>query len=152
MPDRPTPLRLRCACGAHTQKARDLTRAIFIALCMAALASAVQAPGAMLFETRRVGTGKPQALWFANLESAGWTQWFVGARGSLREFRAQSTPGAWPLVMGAEIVTQDGQKTLFRMTISRASDDDTRRLLESTRDAGRTWTTVFDYRYRRAKD
>jgi len=112
----------------------------------------VQVPDAMLFEVRRVGTGKPQALWFANLEAGGWMQLFVGARGSVREFRTQSAPGAWPVVMGAAFITQDGQVTTYRMTISRAPDDETRRVLESSRDAGTAWTTVFDYGYRRARD
>lgn len=105
--------------------------------------------GVMLFEARRVGSAKPQSLWFANFESQGWQQLFVGVQGALRSFATESAVGLWPIVMGATVATRDGQATRFRMTISRATNDEMRRVLESSRDAGSTWTTVFDYTYRR---
>jgi hypothetical protein len=88
-------------------------------------------------------------LWFANFESHGWQQLFVGVQGALRSFATESAAGLWPIVMGATVATRDGQATRFRMTMSRATDDEMRRVLESSRDAGSTWTTVFDYTYRR---
>lgn len=105
--------------------------------------------GVMLFEERTIGSAKPQPLWFANFESQGWQQLFVGVQGNLRSFATESPVGAWPIVMGATVATRDGQVTRFRMTMSRASDDEMRRVLESSRDAGSTWTPVFDYTYRR---
>lgn len=109
----------------------------------------VQVPGAMLYEERRVGDGRPQPLWFANFEADGWRQLFVGIGGTMREFATESPAGQWPLVMGANVVTQDGATTKFRMTIARPAKDESRRVLEASRDAGRTWSTVFDYTYRR---
>lgn len=110
----------------------------------------VEHAGAMLYEQRRVGSGAPQSLWFARFETGGWRQLFVGPQGALRTFDTESPAGRWPVVMGATVTTQDGRATRFRMMMSRASDNDMRRVLESTRDGGVTWQVVFDYTYRRA--
>lgn len=108
----------------------------------------VEQAGAMLREERRVGTQKPQLLWFAHFEAGGWRQLFAGVQGTLRTFDTQSEPGAWPVLMGATVVTQDGQATQYRMTITRPNSDELRRILESSRDGVR-WSVVFDYTYRR---
>jgi len=111
----------------------------------------VQAPGAMLFELRRVGEGA-QPLWFAFSErDAGWTQLFVGAIGMIRQFSASSAAGAWPMVLTQDVVLRDGAPARFRLTMARQSDDETTRLLERSRDSGATWTVVFNYRYRRIR-
>ena len=113
---------------------------------------AEQAPGAMLYEERRIGERDAQPLWFARFErDSGWTQLFVGAAGMVREFRPVSPPGAWPLVLGGDVTLRDGTPVRFRMTMTRASDDESGRILEMSRDSGATWTTTFDYRYRRAR-
>lgn len=110
----------------------------------------VQAPGAMLFEERKVGDGNAQPLWLENSESTqGWKQLFVGATGQIREFRQTSQPGAWPVVMGGDVVLRDGTPARFRLTLSRDSNDSSRRLLEMSRDSGANWQTVLDYRYTR---
>jgi hypothetical protein len=109
----------------------------------------VQAPGVALYEERRVGE-EMQPLWFQRVEhQQAWTQLFVGAAGMVREFPASSAPGAWPVVMGADVTLRDGTPVRFRLTMTRASDDDSRRVLEMSRDQGTSWSTVFDYRYRR---
>ncbi len=113
----------------------------------------VQAPGAMLFERRTVGASAAQPIWFENSESAGgWSQLFLAASGQIRAFPTQSAPGVWPIVMGADTTLRDGARVRFRLTMSRASDNETRRVLEMSRDQGGSWTTVFDYIYRRAED
>lgn len=110
----------------------------------------VQVPETVLYERRRVGAGSVQPLWFVNSEpNAGWTQLFVGVTRLVREFTPQSTPGQWPLVLGARITMRDGRPMSFRMTITHASDDESRRVLEQSPDGGATWNTVFDYTYRR---
>lgn len=112
---------------------------------------AVQVPGAMLFEVRKIGDRGPQSLWLMNSEKhGGWTQLFIGPKGAVREFPPQSRPGAWPLVTGAPVTLQSGENVVFRMAISRKSDDQTRRVLEMSADNGATWKTVFDYTYVRA--
>lgn len=111
----------------------------------------LQVPGAALYESRRVGTGSGQPLWFFNSESkAGWTQLFVGVTRLVREFTPQSPPGQWPLVMGSKITLQDGRTMLFRMTLTHDSDDASHRVLEQSPDGGTTWSTYFDYTYRRS--
>ncbi|MGQ0590192.1 MAG: hypothetical protein ACT4N8_11795 [Sphingosinicella sp.] len=112
----------------------------------------VQAPAAMLYEERRVGEREAQPLWFARFErDGGWTQLFVGATDMVREFRPVSPPGAWPLVLGGDVTLRDGTPVRFRMTMTRVSDDESGRILEMSRDNGATWSTTFDYRYRRAR-
>ena len=111
----------------------------------------VQAPNAMLFEQRVVGDRAPQPLWFEHAEAGDrWSQLFVGALGLIRAFRAETPTGQWPIVMGADVTLRDGTPVRFRMTMSKASEDETRRLLEMSRDQGASWNTVFDYSYRRS--
>ena len=108
-----------------------------------------QVPGAMLYELREVGGDGPLPLWFEYSErGAGWIQLFPSPAG-IREFALLSPPGAWPMVFGADVTLQDGSRARFRLTMSRASADRNRRLLEMSRDGGGSWATVFDYEYRR---
>lgn len=111
-----------------------------------------QAAGAVYFETRRVGDTNDQPLWFVNSESAGgWSQLFVGPGRRVRAFEPISAPGEWPIVLGATLVMKDGAPAQFRMTLARTGEDRSRRALERSNDGGATWTTVFDYDYRRRK-
>lgn len=112
----------------------------------------VQAKGAMLFEERQVPEGKVQPLWFENSErDGGWTQLFVGPAGKTREFRSYSKPGEWPVLMGGETIRADGKPARFRLRMDRLPDDRSRRLLEMSLDAGKSWSTVFDYTYVRQR-
>ncbi|NND59249.1 MAG: hypothetical protein HKN49_03195 [Gammaproteobacteria bacterium] len=109
-----------------------------------------QVPGTMLYEVRTLDGKQPQSLWLENAErNGGWTQLFVGPAGQTRQFPLQSAPGEWPLVMGADVVLRSGQSVAFRMTISKESDDTSRRVLEMTANQGESWRTIFDYNYRR---
>jgi hypothetical protein len=111
----------------------------------------VQAPRALLYEERVVGNNSPQPLWLVNSErTGGWAQLFVGVLGLVREFPMISTPGEWPVVMGADVVQRDGSPVRFRLTMTRASDNESRRILERSGDRGTSWAPVFDYTYRRA--
>lgn len=108
----------------------------------------VQAPDAMLMERRQIDGRPPQLLWFENSERYnGWTQLFIGPLGSIREFAPLASAADWPFVLGGDVTLQDGSHAKFRMTLSRQSDDRTRRRLELSRDHGASWTEVFDYYY-----
>ena len=109
----------------------------------------IQAPEAMLYEERTVADEARQPLWFGNSKANGWVQYFVGAAGKLREFRQQSPPGGWPVVMGGNVILRDGTAAMFRLTITKASNDLTRRLLERSTDGGKSWSGIFDLTYRR---
>ncbi len=110
----------------------------------------LQAPGAMLFEQRTVARDAPQPLWFVHAErTGGWVQLFLNPGGQVREFTTESTNGNWPLVLGAQVRLRDGALARFRLTMTRASDNESRRLLEMSRDGGTSWSAVFDYTYRR---
>lgn len=109
-----------------------------------------QGSGAVLYERRTVGDAV-QPLWLINSErTGGWVQLFLNPSGQVREFSTLSHNGAWPLVLGAEARLRDGALARFRLTITAASDDESRRLLEMSRDNGASWSTVLDYTYRRA--
>ena len=111
-----------------------------------------QADNAVLFEIRTIGDKKGQPLWFVNSEADGdWEQLFLGPTGAVRAFSAQSQTGAWPMVLGSSVTLADGTPAQFRMTIIKADDDHSRRTLEISKDAGASWTTIFDYDYRRRK-
>ena len=109
----------------------------------------VQVPHAMLYELREIGSDGPLPLWFAFSEEGGWVQLFPGPAG-MRAFRLVSDSRAWPLVFGGDVRLRDGTPVRFRLTMSRASNDESRRLLEMSHDGGATWSTAFDYTYRRA--
>lgn len=112
----------------------------------------IQAASAMLFERRRISQAAEQPLWFENAErTEGWVQLFVNPAGQVREFSTQSPNGSWPLVLGGDVTLRDGATARFRLTIWRASDDESRRLLEVSRDGGGTWSAALDYTYRRAR-
>lgn len=111
----------------------------------------IQESGAMLYERRTIGQTAAQPLWFENAErTGGWVQLFLNPTGQVREFSTLSEAGQWPLVLGGDVILRDGAQAKFRLTISRASDDESQRVLEMSRDAGRTWAVVLDYTYRRA--
>ena len=111
----------------------------------------LQVPDTMLYEERVVDGKTPQPLWLENAErNNGWTQLFVGPAGQTREFPLRSEPGTWPIVMGADVVLRNGTPVTFRLTLSRQSDDESRRVLEMSADQGDTWKTILEYQYRRA--
>jgi hypothetical protein len=110
-----------------------------------------QVPGSMLLEMRRVD-GEPQPLWCENSErDGGWIQLFIGPKGQIRAFTPVSKPGEWPLVIGADVVLQDGIPARFRVTMPQPHDRKSLRKLEMSKDSGRSWSTVFAYEYRRVK-
>jgi len=111
----------------------------------------VQLPGAMIYEERRAEGGQ-LPVWFVNSESAGgWSQLFPSPSGALREFRPSSKPGEWPLVLGTDVRLADGSPARFRLTLTRRSDDESRRVLEMSGDSGAHWRPVFDFTYKRVK-
>ena len=110
----------------------------------------VQLPGAMIYERRTDANGELPVWFFKSEEAGGWVQLFPGPAESLREFAPQSKAGEWPLVLGSDVTLRDGRKAKFRLTFSHLSDNESRRLLEMSVDAGKSWSPVFDYKYVRA--
>lgn len=110
---------------------------------------AIRQPGAVIEESRKIGEGSLQQLWFMALEhNSGWTQLFHSA-GGVREFPRQSPAGTWPMIFGADVVLANGSPAKFRLTITLRGDQHHHRLLEMSRDGGANWSTVLDYEYRR---
>jgi len=110
----------------------------------------VPLPGSMVAEQRKDANGVLPVWFFNSEEKGGWVQLFPGRSGALRAFYPQSAPGAWPLVLGTKVKLKDGRDGQFRLTLSHASDNESRRILEMSTDAGKTWSLVFDYKYVRA--
>lgn len=110
---------------------------------------AVEAPGAMIFELREIEGEGALPLWFEYSErTQRWSQSFPGPRG-LREFALVSRPGAWPMIFAASVKLQDGAPARFELTLSKISNDESRRVLKLSRSGG-PWIVAFDYSYRRA--
>ena len=89
-------------------------------------------------------------VWFVRTEREnGWSQFFPGPKGAMREFTSVSAPGEWPLVLGGHALLGDGRAARFRLTMTREGAEGSRRLLEMSVDGGAKWQTIFDYHYRR---
>lgn len=50
-----------------------------------------------------------------------------------------------------ETVGKDGKKTLLRLTFFNLDPNTVRQLAENSPDDGKTWTTVYDFKYVRSK-
>ena len=110
----------------------------------------VDLPGGVIHEVRRDESGV-LPVWFARTErgGGGWSQFFPGPHGVLREFTPASLLGEWPMRLEGKALLGDGRNALFRLTLTRASSDDSNRLLQMSVDGGTNWQTIFDYRYHR---
>lgn len=113
--------------------------------------SCVALEGGMLSEVRRDSEGSLPVWFYQSERHGGWTQLFPGPTGALREFTPVSAKGAWPLVLGNEFKLRDGRQAKFRLTLTKLDGRDSQRHLEMSTDAGSTWSTVFDFRYRAAQ-
>lgn len=110
-----------------------------------------QAGVAIAEDRRSVARADTQKLWFFYGDfGLGWKQLFVGRAGTVREFAQQKVLEDGGVELGARFDNGDGTFTLFRILVSGPDGSGGhRRHLESSRDEGKTWTTVFDYTYRR---
>jgi hypothetical protein len=76
-----------------------------------------------------------------------WHQTWVDDRGSLLQLDGEFTNAR--MTLRGETRDSSGLKLLQRITWERVGRGQVRQLWESSRDAGKTWTVVFDGRYLR---
>lgn len=95
--------------------------------------------------TRAPQTGK--SLTSRHHFTGEWQQFYVGSGGWTTHYRGKFADGK--LVLLAESVTPQGQKTLNRGTWTNNPDGTVRQQFEASTDGGATWKTNFDGTYRR---
>lgn len=76
-----------------------------------------------------------------------WHQTWVDDRGSLLQLDGEFTNGR--MTLSGETVDSSGGKVLQRIGWEQTGPEQVRQLWESSRDAGKTWTLIFDGRYQR---
>ncbi len=93
------------------------------------------------------GTGK--SINFYNASTGKWRQTWVDSTGNVAEYEGEYKDGA--MRFDGNPVTNNGQKTLRRLTLSSLGPDRVRQLFEQSADDGKTWTPQFDLIYVRKK-
>ncbi len=93
------------------------------------------------------GGGKSFSLWDAR--DGKWHQTWVDTRGGITHYAGGLEDNKMVLV--AETISPTGQKGLTRMTYSKLADGSVRQHGEGSGDGGKTWATVYDFKYVRVK-
>ena len=93
-----------------------------------------------------VSAGKSFNLY--DVRDGKWHQTWVDNRGLMTHYVGGLVDGK--MVLDSES-TQNGQKTIARMTFSKLPNGDVRQHGENSTDDGKTWTTSFDFIYVRKK-
>lgn len=92
------------------------------------------------------GGGNGKSLNAFNRSTGQWQQFWVGAGGGVLELAGGRIDGKMVLI-GSHIV--NGQSLIERITWTPNSDGTVRQHWDQSRDAGKTWQTVFDGLYRK---
>jgi hypothetical protein len=93
------------------------------------------------------GGGKSFSLWDAR--DGKWHQTWVDTRGGITHYTGGLEGDKMVLV--AETINPTGQKSLMRMTYSKLPEGQVRQHGEGSADGGKTWSTVYDFKYVKAK-
>ena len=93
------------------------------------------------------GGGKSFSLWDAR--DGKWHQTWVDTRGGITHYTGGLEGDKMVLV--AETINPAGQKSLMRMTYSKLPEGQVRQHGEGSADGGKTWSTVYDFKYVKAK-
>ena len=96
------------------------------------------------------GGGRGTSMNFYDRATKSWYQSWTDQSGGALRLKGSFQKGQ--MILQSDPQTgADGVTTIQRVSWTPASDGTLRQLWESTSDAGKTWTTVFDGRYSRAK-
>lgn len=96
----------------------------------------------------RGGTGHSLNAW--NPVTRGWQQFWVGQYGAVTEYR-ESEWRDGTLVFLARGLAPDSTPRLMRLSFTPNADGTVRQHGETSDDGGTTWTTSYDFLYRRVK-
>lgn len=106
-------------------------------------------PGAAIHERRKIGAGREQQLWFYFFtRQKEWRQLFLDRSGGINKFTAKEKLPDGTLKFEGGFTPTEGPAMAFRLAMTPLAERAHRRHLESSRDGGANWTTVFDYTYR----
>lgn len=106
---------------------------------------------AVLENWTAVGTpGEGKSLNFISPKTGKWEQVWMGSGGaSLNYYNGEYRDGA--MRYEGDGVNKAGKKLLFHLTFFNLGTDAVRQLLEQSADEGKTWTALYDFRYKRKK-
>lgn len=93
-------------------------------------------------------TGRSYSAWDASNKR--WNQYWVDTSGMVLFLTGSFTDGRMTL-SGELVDAASGKRSLQRVTWTPNADGTVRQLWQGSDDAGKTWSTVFDGLYRRAK-
>ena len=111
--------------------------------------------GCAILENWTEPDGSEGKSWFYyDPASARWKQVWITDRawqlGGTKEKAELPGPEAGPLRLQGVLVAPDGRRILDRTTLTRNADGTVRQVIETSIDAGLTWTSRWDALYRRA--
>lgn len=102
----------------------------------------------IIFENWETPVSAGKSFNLFDVRDGKWHQTWVDNRGLITHYVGGLVAGK--MVLDSES-TQNGQKTIARMTFSKLPNGDVRQHGENSADGGKTWTTSFDFIYVRKK-
>ena len=95
------------------------------------------------------GSGEGQSLFYYQVARKQWKQVWVTDAGPIKEKQLIEEMKDGGVRFQGEIPHRDGKSHMDRTTLTPLSGGRVHQVIEISRDAGRTWETVFDAEYRR---
>jgi tetratricopeptide (TPR) repeat protein len=102
----------------------------------------------IIFENWETPASAGKSFNLYDVRDGKWHQTWVDNRGLMTHYVGGLVDGKMVL---DSVSTQNGQKTIARMTFSKLPNGDVRQHGENSTDDGKTWTTSFDFIYVRKK-
>lgn len=99
--------------------------------------------------TNAIGGAGGKSINFYDAAAGKWFQYWIGSSGGPVRYSGNYKDGA--MRYEGETVGKDGKKTLLRLTFFNLDPNTVRQLAENSPDDGKTWTTVYDFKYVRSK-
>ena len=99
--------------------------------------------------TNALGGAGGKSINFYDAAAGKWFQYWIGSSGGPLRYSGNYKDGA--MRYESETVGKDGKKTLLRLTFFNLDPNTVRQLAENSPDDGKTWTTVYDFKYVRKK-
>jgi len=99
--------------------------------------------------TNALGGAGGKSINFYDAAAGKWFQYWIGSSGGPLRYSGNYKDGA--MRYEGETIGKDGKKTLLRLTFFDIDPNTVRQLAENSSDDGRTWATVYDFKYLRRK-
>ena len=99
--------------------------------------------------TNAIGGTGGKSINFYDAVAGKWFQYWIGSSGGPVRYSGGYKDGA--MRYQGETIDKDGKETLLRLTFFNVDTNTVRQLAENSSDDGKTWTTVYDFKYVRRK-